>query len=122
MLPPDSDILEVTNCFPYAHDDDDQGFQDCACWTRSYAHFYFTFDEEECRVCLGTVCLLMCAHVCWVFINSYPIADEYQIAMMRSLRDVNLDHLQVGWYQVLEIYQCFPFEAYCCSRRKSGRL
>ena len=26
--------------------------------------------------------------------------EQYQMNMMRSLREVNVDHLQVGWYQV----------------------
>jgi hypothetical protein len=29
--------------------------------------------------------------------------EEYQVTMLRSIRDVNLDHLVVGWYQVVSL-------------------
>jgi translation initiation factor 3 subunit H len=34
-------------------------------------------------------------------------ATQYQVSMMRWLRDVNVDHMQVGWYQVAELGSFF---------------
>tara|TARA_R110002050_G_scaffold242816_2_gene379188 strand:+ start:4834 stop:5235 length:402 start_codon:yes stop_codon:yes gene_type:complete len=82
--------LEVTNCFPFPSRVD--GFEDGESadsgTEQNFWGEYSILSDEMDLFETTTHCTIL------------PVGAEYQIEMMKHLRDVNVDSNTVGWYQV----------------------